>query len=83
MILPQKHLHISESILGLGGVVLDCLKDEAKTVDEIWQKFQIFNNSEHFRTKWSFDDMLLALSFLYSVGAVAKDQNDQIFYATN
>lgn len=83
MILPSKHIRFSESLLGLGGVVLSIIK-EPKTIDEIWFKFSEINNTKkEFPAYHNFDNIVLALNYLYVVGAVSIDKNGKIHNAAN
>jgi hypothetical protein len=83
MILPSKHIRFSESLLGLGGVILNIIK-EPKTIDEIWFKFSEFNNDKKiFPAYHNFDNVVLTLNYLFVVGAVSIDKNGKIQNATN
>ncbi|MDP3588965.1 MAG: hypothetical protein Q8R54_00290 [Methylobacter sp.] len=83
MILPSKHIRFSESLLGLGGVILNIIK-EPKTIDEIWFKFSEFNNDKRvFPAYHNFDNVVLALNYLFIVGAVSIDKNERIQNAAN
>ena len=47
MILPSKHIRLSESLLGLGAVLLDFL-NAPMTIDELWFKFLEINSKDYF-----------------------------------
>ena len=83
MILPSKHIRFSESLLGLGGIVLSIIK-EPKTIDEIWFKFSEINNTkEGFPAYHNFDNIVLALNYLFLLGALSIDKNGKIHNAAN
>lgn len=83
MILPSKHIRFSESLLGLGGIILSILK-EPSTIDEIWFKFSEFNNNKKVLPAYhNFDNIVLALNYLFIVGAISIDNNGKIYNATN
>jgi hypothetical protein len=83
MILPSKHIRFSESLLGLGGIILSIIK-EPKTIDEIWFKFSEINNDKKvFPAYHNFDNVVLALNYLFIVGAVSIDYNGKIQNAAN
>jgi len=71
VLIPAKHVTFSESILGLGSYVITIL-DNPKTIDEVWLMYQndISRNDGLF--KHSFDNMILAVIFLYSIGKVIE-----------
>ncbi len=63
MILPNKHLGLSRSILGQGAALLETLR-EPQTVSSLWSAVR--SRPEFV----SFKRFILALDFLYLVGAV-------------
>lgn len=82
MILPTKHTKLSESLLGLGGVILKMVK-EPLTIDELWEEYQKINNSKnYFPAYHSFDNVVLALNFLFMIGAIDLNKEGKIFHAT-
>jgi hypothetical protein len=83
MILPSKHIRFSESLLGLGGIILNII-NEPKTIDEIWFKFsEINNNKKIFPAYHNFDNVVLALDYLFLIGAISIDIKGKIQNATN
>lgn len=75
-LLPQKHVRVTESVLGLGAVVLKVLEQGHKDLDGVWEAVQ-----QHEAVKRSvhgtitLDTIVLAIDFLFAIGAVqvAKD----------
>ncbi|WP_374989769.1 ABC-three component system middle component 6 [Humidesulfovibrio sp.] len=63
MILPNKHILPQDSLLGLGGVILQTLK-QPMTITTLWE---VARRNSAVR---SFERLLLALDFLYAIGAV-------------
>lgn len=77
MLLPSKHIGLSESLLGLGGYLLKLL-DTPLTIDELWWRFQKINDSKKMPVYHDFDNVVLALNFLYSIRAVDIDEKGLI-----
>lgn len=77
MILPNKHITLAESLIGLGGFALESL-EIPKTVDAIWIDFQEVNNTPRFPAYHTFENLLLAIDFLYMIGAVKEYDNGKI-----
>lgn len=71
MIMPTKHTHFSESLLGFGGYILKKL-DTKKTVDNLWNEYQKDLSDHRYDAKHSFDNLLLTLVFLHSLGAIEE-----------
>jgi hypothetical protein len=81
MILPSKHLRISESLLGLGAYVLKYLKDGPQTVDQLWFKVSKQNNAKKSFSYHGFDNMVLALNYLFMIGAIEINTDGKVYNA--
>ncbi|WP_394351176.1 ABC-three component system middle component 6 [Draconibacterium mangrovi] len=77
MILPSKHISLSESLLGLGGILLGYLKIP-QSVDELWHKYSKINNSKRYPAYHDFDNLILALNYLYLIGAIDIDEKGKL-----
>jgi hypothetical protein len=69
MLLPSKHVRLSESILGIGALVLEAL-DEPKTLDTLKDTLDTQVEKEQLPSQPSLEMIVLALDFLFAVGAV-------------
>lgn len=65
MILPAKHLPPERCLSGLGAVIISQL-DEPQSVSETWVRVGREYGDKHV----TFDWFVLALSWLYAVGAI-------------
>ena len=72
MFLPTKHTNIEQSFLGFGGYILRIIGD-GLAIDELWAYYQRDYSNGTYSTKQSFDNLILTLSFLFSVNAVYED----------
>lgn len=70
MILPAKHLKQDRALLGIGHEVLTQL-DEQRTISETWERFQLARGAQ--ANPISFDWFVLALGFLFAIGAITVD----------
>ncbi len=75
MLLPSKHITFSQSILGLGYYIVKEL-DKPKTVDSLWNKYKRDINNNYFHANHNFDELILALLFLYSVNVITEDKGE-------
>ena len=82
MLLPSKHVRLSESVYGLGAYVLAGLTSP-KTIDEIVAYVRGLHTSGLYPAKHSLENIVLALSFLYALGAVEIDRQGRIGYAAH
>ena len=74
-LLPDKHVAFSESLLGLGALVLQLL-DRPKSLDELWQEL-LQHPAVRDRVDGAIrlDTLSLAVTILFSIG-VAKLNSD-------
>ena len=82
MILPSKHIKLSESFIGLGGFLLKLL-NKPMSIDDLWQDFQKVNNTPQYPAYHSFDNIILGVNLLYFIGAVEIDEKGKIHHATS
>lgn len=71
MILPTKHINFSQSLLGLGSYVLSQLQSP-KSIDELWGKYEADYENKIYLSKHSFDNLIMTILFLYSIGGVSE-----------
>jgi hypothetical protein len=77
MLLPDKHIKLAESLLGLGGFALEAL-ETPKTIDSLWAEFQEASSTNRFPAYHSFENLVLAVDFLFSIGAVTAGRNGKL-----
>lgn len=76
MILPTKHIALSESIIGLAGYLLTLLKEGSCSIDMIWNRLtNPKNDVEVYFTRHSIDNVVLAIDLLFMMRVV--DINDE------
>ena len=76
MIIPTKHTNFSESLLGFGSYILTRL-ETPESIDDIWKQYLVDYKNKVYFARHSFDNLLLTIVFLYSIGAV-NEQNGVI-----
>jgi len=64
MVLPDKHLPLNRSLLGVGGELLQILSDRPRSVSTTWEQLRLRDS------KASFEQFTLAASFLFTLGAL-------------
>ena len=81
MILPSKHINFSESLMGLGGALLRLLK-KPMSIDDLWMAYSKINNKSKFPSYHSFDNVVLALNYLFMINAVGINEEGSLFKIT-
>lgn len=78
MILPNKHITLENSYIGVGAIILNLLKSNGSTVSELWDKARLEVSIKTFKR------FSLGLVFLYAIdairlnkGLIQKTNNDQ------
>jgi hypothetical protein len=74
MILPGKHLRQDRALISVGGDILAVLTGPM-TVSAIWQQVQALRSSREGASPLPFDWFILALTLLYSIFAIDRDED--------
>jgi hypothetical protein len=82
MILPRKQLSVYESLFGFGAFLLAQLTD-GKTVEELWEYYKAAYSNKLYEVKFSFDQFIITLDYLFIIGAIRKDEEGVLRYETN
>ena len=79
MIMPGKHIYMSESLLGLGAFVLSLL-DSPKNLDKCWNCLnKVYIDTGKIKKKHSFDSFMLCIDFLYMIDAIDINERGEIY----
>lgn len=81
MILPKKQLSLSESLFGFGAFLLQQL-DTPTTVDDLWEYYKDSYANKKYLIKFTFDQFIMALDYLYIIGAIKQDERGMLCYET-
>lgn len=81
MILPRKQLSISESYFGFGGFLLQKLSTPI-SIEELWECYKDAYSERKYPIKFSFDQYVMALDYLFIIGAIKKDERGLLCYET-
>ena len=79
MILPKKHLSINESFFGFGAFLLHYLSTPV-SVDELWEYYKESYVNKKYTIKFSFDQFIVALDYLYIIGAIKENERGLLCY---
>ena len=69
MLLPDKHITLAESVLGLGAFVLSEL-ERPRTAEQLYQSVKDARKDQTLSAFHDLDSVTLALAFLYAIGAI-------------
>ena len=77
MLLPDKHITLAESILGLGAIVLSLL-DRPMTAEQLYQRVRVARDEASYPAFQDLDTVTLAILFLYALGAVEATESGAV-----
>ncbi len=78
MILPDKHIKLSESFIGLGSFILMKLS-KPKNIDQLWQIVRSSYKSGEYPSYHSFENLILTLDTLYAIKVIDENDKGQLF----
>lgn len=83
MLLPEKHVRTSESLLGLGALVLSSLDTEPKRLDTIWADLkELAPVKRRVHGSITLDSVVLAVDLLFAFGAVRLNNEGLLEHAS-
>jgi hypothetical protein len=77
VLLPEKHLKLSESLLGFGAFVLKHL-NKPRDFDFLWKKYKQDFSGNKVISIHSNKNLILAMDFLFALGIVSLDEEGRI-----
>ncbi len=84
MLMPKKHVNLSESLIGIGGIILQCVGKKIKSLDSIIAYTnQIIDDNKNKKVYNNIDSILLAIDYLYSIGAIDINEEGGIYNVFN
>lgn len=79
MILPKKQLSLNESFFGFGAFLLEHINSPT-SVDELWRYYKDSYESKKYPVKFSFDQFIMALDYLFIIGAIKENERGLLCY---
>lgn len=81
MILPRKQVSMNESYFGFGGFLLQKLASPI-SIEDLWDYYKAEYTEGKYPVKFSFDQYIMALDYLFIIGAITKDERGLLCYET-
>ena len=80
MILPNKYITISESLIGLSACILDIISNKKYTVEQIWDKLnKEYINNNKLKYKPNYSKFILTMTYMYMSQMINYDDKGVIF----
>ena len=81
MILPKKHVSLEESLFGFGAYLLEHIHAKI-TVDNLWTIYLKEYENMLYSTKFSFDQFIVTLDYLYAIGVLTINEKGELVSET-
>jgi len=78
VLLPDKHILLCESVLGLAGLVLSVVV-KPMPFDALWRHMREKLDTPEWPAAHGVENFVLALTFLHSIGAVDVSPDGELF----
>ena len=78
VLLPDKHLRLSESVLGFAGFVLSFV-GKTTTFDTLWNRIREQLETSEWPASHGVENFALAICFLYSTGVLDVTQSGELY----
>lgn len=82
MIFPEKHIKNSESLIGIGSIIIEQIKKKPKNIDELWVNIEKLKGKKYSSTL-SFDTFILSVDFLFIINAIKLNTKGEFEIETN
>ena len=80
MILPNKYITISESLIGLSACILDVISDKRYTVEQVWEKLnKDYIQSKKLKYNPSYSKYIITITYLYMSQMINYNEEGVIF----
>lgn len=80
MILPNKYISISESLIGLSAIILQLISDNAYTTEEVWNRLnKEYIETDRLKSKPSYSKFILCITYMYLSNMINYTKEGVIF----
>lgn len=79
MILPNKYITLTESLIGLSALILDVLSDSTMTIDVLWKKFQNKYNESNLNSLPTFQKFIWTVDFMYISNMINYSEQGEVY----
>lgn len=79
MILPNKYITITESLIGLSALILDVLSENSVTIDTLWKIFQKKYNNKNLINLPNFQKFIWTVDFMYISNMINYNEQGEIY----
>ncbi|MFJ6264119.1 MULTISPECIES: ABC-three component system middle component 6 [Lysinibacillus] len=80
MILPNKYVNASESLMGLSALILNCIGKKTMPIDKVWKSFEKkYVINDKLNNPPTYQKFILTINFMFIVGMIEYTDKGEIF----
>lgn len=80
MILPNKYLELSESLIGLSALIIEIIGESFYSIDKIWLEFSNkYIKSKKIKKTPTYQKFIYAIEFMYISGMISYNEEGEIY----
>ncbi len=79
MILPNKYVSNSESLIGLSALIINVLGKKSLPLDKLWKQFEKKYNTENLNNPPTYEKFILTLNLMFMVGMIMYTDEGEIY----
>ncbi len=80
MILPNKYISLSDSLIGISSLILETLSSNKMTIDELWDNFnRSIRRNKKIKNIPTYNKFVLTISFMYMTNMINYTEKGVIY----
>lgn len=80
MILPNKYISLSDSLIGISSLVLEILSSNKMTIDELWDDFNYsIRQNKKIKNIPTYNKFVLTINFMYMTNMINYTEKGVIY----
>ena len=80
MILPNKYISLSDSLIGISSLVLETLSSNKMTIDELWDNFnRSIRQNKKIKNFPTYNKFVLTINFMYITNMINYTEKGVIY----
>ncbi len=80
MILPNKYISLSDSLIGISSLVLETLSSNRMTIDELWDNFnRSIRQNKKIKNIPTYNKFVLTINFMYMTNMINYTEKGVIY----
>lgn len=80
MILPNKYVSNSESLMGIGALILSVIGKKTIPIDKLWKSFEKkYIKTDRLNNHPTYQKFILTLNFMFIVGMIEHTDQGEIY----